>query len=132
MLPINNLMPMGMNGLNFGLGGSQSQFSPISGYTPLNATAGGAGMFGGFGMNLPTAGLLLGGLNAIGNLWGANKSLGLARDQFDFTREITNKNLANQTQTYNTALEDRARSRAVAQGQSQSDADAYLERHRLK
>lgn len=133
MLGFDQIMPMNnMPGLNFGLG-QQSSFTPTSQYMPLGAGAGG-GFFGnsGFGFNMPTAQLALGGLNALGSLWGANKALGLARDQFNFTKDITQTNLRNQTQSYNTALEDRYRTRAVAEGRSQADAEADLEKHRLR
>lgn len=70
----------------------------------------------GLGANMGTAQLALGGLNTLGNLWGAFQAQNLARKQFDFTKETTNANLNNQIKSYNTALNDRIESRAVTQG----------------
>ena len=85
----------------------------------------------GFGMNLDTAKLALSGLGTIGNLWAAFQAQKLAKKQFDFTKRITETNLANQVQSYNTTLEDRGRSRAFAEGQSASDAQSYIDKNRL-
>jgi hypothetical protein len=85
----------------------------------------------GLGMNIGTGQLALGGLAALGNLWGASKAQGLAEDQFDFTKKITNTNLNNQIKSYNTALADRIRSRTATEGGSQQDAEAYLQKNSL-
>lgn len=76
-------------------------------------------------------GSIMSGIGTLGNLWGANRALGLARDQFNFQKDFANTNLANQIKSYNTALEDRARSRAVVEGQSQDTAQEYIDRNRL-
>lgn len=85
----------------------------------------------GFGLNLDTAKLALSGLGTIGNLWAAFQAQKLAKKQFDFTKWITETNLANQVQSYNTTLEDRGRSRAFAEGQSAADAQSYIDKNRL-
>lgn len=90
-----------------------------------------AGALGGLGLNIPTGQLALGGLGALGNLWGAFQAQGLAQKQFELTRNIANTNLTNQIRSYNTALEDRARSRGAVEGQSQSQVDDYLARNRM-
>ena len=92
---------------------------------------GSTGSNSGFGLNLDTAKLALSGLGTIGNLWAAFQAQKLAKKQFDFTKRITETNLANQVQSYNTTLEDRGRSRAFAEGQSASDARAYIDKNRL-
>lgn len=72
-----------------------------------------------FAFNIPTAKLVLDGIGAFGNLYAAKKSLGLARDQFNFNKQFAQTNLLNQTTAYNTKLEDRLRNRAfLAQDQS--------------
>ena len=96
-----------------------------------NAGKGVNGLGSGFGMNLDTAKLALSGLGTIGNLWAAFQAQKLAKRQFDFTKRITEANLANQVQSYNTTLEDRGRSRAFAEGQSAADAQAYIDKNRL-
>lgn len=74
----------------------------------------------------------IGSIESIGKLWNAFQMSKLAKDQFNFTRDITNTNLANQIQSYNTALEDRARSRAVAEGQTDAQRDAYIEANKAR
>lgn len=88
---------------------------------------------GGFqlGWNAPTMQLGMQGLNTIGNIWGAWQSNKLAKDQLNFTKKIANANLNNQIASYNTALEDRSRSRAAVEGQSSAEAQAYIDKNRL-
>ena len=74
---------------------------------------------------------ILGGIQAIGNLWAAFQSAKLAKKQFKFTKDITNTNLNNQIKSYNTALTDRITSRAHTQGMSKDEANAYLASHSL-
>ena len=122
----------------------QSQWGrDMMGWTPEAANANpfstglsgstGTGVDSGFklGFNMPTFQMGFQGLNALGNLWGAWQSNRLARDQLDFTKRITNTNLNNQIQSYNTALEDRARSRAAVEGQTSAQEQAYVDRNRL-
>ena len=85
----------------------------------------------GLGFNIGTGQLALGGLSALTNIWGANKQMKLAEDQFDFTKKIATTNLNNQVKSYNTALEDRIRSRAAMEGSSSAEAEAYLNKNRL-
>lgn len=80
------------------------------------------------GLNVGNIASLLG---SIGSIYGAMKSYGLAKDSLDFSKETFKTNLANQTKSYNTALEDRARSRYAQEGGSQSDADDYVRKNRL-
>lgn len=80
------------------------------------------------GLNVGNIASLLG---SIGSIYGAMQSYGLAKDSLDFSKETFKTNLANQTKSYNTALEDRARSRYSQEGGSQSDADDYVRKNRL-
>ncbi len=70
-------------------------------------------------------------IGSVGNLYGAYQSNELAKDQFDFQKQAYNTNLANTIKSYNTALDDRIRSRTVAENGTQADADAYLKKNRL-
>lgn len=81
---------------------------------------------GGFNMQNITS--LLG---SIGSIYGAMKTYGLAKDQFNFSKDFALKNLDNQTKSYNTALEDRARARASQEGSGQSYIDEYVKKNRL-
>jgi hypothetical protein len=83
------------------------------------------------GLNLPTAQLALSGLSTLGSLWGAFQQNNLANKAFKFQRDYANTNLRNQTQSYNTQMEDRIGSRAFVQGMSADQANAYLSKHRL-
>lgn len=97
----------------------------------LNFGRGAGSGTGGFGFNIPTAQLALGSLNSLGNIWGAMQAQKLARDNFNFTKDVTNTNLTNSIQSYNTALTDKLTSRAKAQGMSDADRDAQIAANRL-
>lgn len=58
---------------------------------------------------LPWLGVGLYGLNTLGNLFLGWRSLNLARDQFNFQRDLANQNLAASIQAYNDAQRRRLR-----------------------
>lgn len=108
-------------------------FGSILGYG-ANAfpAAPGAKMGGsGLGFNVGTMQLALGGLQTLGSLWQAWEANKLAKEQFKFQKDFANTNLANSIKSYNTALEDRGRSRAFTEGQSETEAQAYIDGNRL-
>lgn len=110
--------------------GASSAFLP--GMEPGGQYAGGAGAGGfKFGLNAPTMQMGLQGLNTLGGLWGAYEAQKLAREQFDFTKNTTNTNLNNSIKSYNTSLEDRARSRGFTEGQSGGQIQGYIDSNRL-
>lgn len=74
----------------------------------------------------------IGAVNTIGNLWGAYQANKMAKKQFAFTKDMAETNLSNQIQSYNTALSDRARSRAVTEGQSDATRDQYVADNSLR
>lgn len=122
-------------GNNFGFsGGINGMQGQGGGQWMANAPGIGTGQQGGFfdgmsGMDIGRMGI--GALQTGFNIWqgiGANR---LARDQFRLTRDVTNTNLNNSIQSYNTALEDRSRSRAAQEGRSQESAQEYIDRNRL-
>lgn len=109
--------------MNFGPASmAPSAATPVSntGYQPLE-----------FGANIPTFQLGLQGLGTIGNLWGAFQSNKLARDSFNFQKDFAQRNLANQIQSYNTALSDRATSRGFVQGDSAEKTQQYINNNKL-
>lgn len=83
------------------------------------------------GTNIGTGQMAIQGLATLGNLYGSLQSSKLAKEQFKFSKDFANKNLANQTQSYNTALSDRLTSRGVAQGQSSAEVQAAIDKNRL-
>lgn len=102
--------------------------APMQGVGMQGVQGGGGGMFGGGGGGLNA---VLGIVSTLGGLWSAFQQHKIAKEQLALARETWETNLANQTQTYNTALEDRIRSRYHTQGQSQGEADSYLKEHSL-
>lgn len=100
-----------------------------------STAAGNNSLFGGasqgLGLNIPTFQLGLSALGSLANIYGGFQANKLAKDQLSFTKDITNTNLNNSIKSYNTALEDRARSRAVAENRDQSTADEYIEKNKL-
>jgi hypothetical protein len=84
------------------------------------------------GFNMGTANLALSGLQTIAGLWGAFKAASLAKKQFRATNEINQTNLNNQIRSYNTALEDRARSRAVVEGQTAEQTQTYIDQNKAR
>ncbi|RWB40471.1 MAG: hypothetical protein EOQ44_25370 [Mesorhizobium sp.] len=97
---------------------------------PRVGGVGGAGSSG-FGFNIPTVNLLLGGLQTIGGLYNAYEANKLAKQQFAFQKDFALKNLANSIKSYNTNLEDKITSRYFTQGQGQDEANSYIASHRL-
>ncbi len=102
--------------------------------TPTTPTIPAAGASTGtrLGFNMPTANLALAGLSTIGNLWAAFKAQKLAKEQFRYTKEITDTNLANQIKSYNTTLADRSFSRAKVEGRDAASAQAYIDANSLR
>jgi hypothetical protein len=143
---------MGNNGFG-SLGSGIGMFAPQApssmapamapGVMPASATmpkVGGIGGVGGaspgwlgiegLGANVGTLNMGLSGLETIGKLWAAFESQKLAKAQFGFQKEFANTNLNNQIRSYNTALTDRATTRAIVNGQSNADRDAYIQQNR--
>lgn len=89
------------------------------------------GMFGS-GMNgFQLAGAGLDGLKTIAGIWGGLKMLNLAKKQFTFNRDFSTANLGNSIKSYNTALADRARGRAVMESQTPDQMNAYVNKNSL-
>lgn len=77
------------------------------------------------------AGLAIGGVQVLGNLWSSYQANKMAKKQMSFARDQWNTNLANQTQTYNTALEDRIRGRYAEGVRSDSEVQNEINRNSL-
>lgn len=101
-----------------------NQYSNGYGSTnPLGSRRGGASPLG---FNMDTLDLGIQGISALGNFWNAFQAQKLAKQQFNFTKDITETNLANQIKSYNTTLAGRARSRGFVEGQTQDEIDQYV------
>lgn len=111
--------------------GGQFNFADIAKFNaPMvpNAMTAGATPIG---FNLDTLRLGLGGLQTIGNLWNSFQANQLAKEQFDFTKGITNTNLANSIQSYNTAMTDKIGARAFTEGRPEGYVESYLAENKL-
>jgi hypothetical protein len=70
-------------------------------------------------------------IGSLGGLYSAFQGAKLAKDSLAFQKQAYTKNLQNQTQSYNTALTDRARTRGVMEGQSSQQVDDYISQNKL-
>lgn len=95
---------------------------------------GSGGLWGieGLGRNIDSLRLLGGGLSTAAGLYTGLKALSIAKQQLKFSKNMANANLANQTQSYNTSIADRARARGAFEGQSQAQVDEYVAKNSLK
>ena len=84
----------------------------------------------GLGMNLGTAQLAFDGLSSLGNMYAAFNANKLANKQFEFQKGVTEINLVNFIQSYNTALAGKAKSRGLMEGRGQAEIDAYVEQNK--
>jgi hypothetical protein len=124
-------------GFDLGPGATGYTGMDFSSALPANfgspAAASGGGLFGmGGGGGLNGLNVVSGALGTIGNLWNAFQAQKLAKQQFSFTKDFANRNLANQISSYNTALSDRARARGFTEGQSQDQIDSYVNTNSLQ
>lgn len=87
------------------------------------------GMFGGIG-GLEGLSAIMSGIGSLGQAYAAVKGVGMAKKQYNFQKKAWETNLQNQTQSYNTQVEDRANSRANFSG-DQNKATDYIKKHSL-
>lgn len=80
------------------------------------------------GLNLNNITSILG---TLGGLYGSFQQLGLAKDALNFQKDTYRENMTNQKKSYNTAVRDRADSRAAGLGWSDAQRDEYVNRNRL-
>jgi hypothetical protein len=113
-------------------GGYQGYQAPsVSGATTPNVGgAGGVGGKPGFFQEGGAGGFALGAIQTLGSLWNSFQQNKLAKKSLDLQTRAFDTNLANQTKTYNTALEDRINARYATEGRSQ-EAAGYIEKNRL-
>ena len=99
----------------------------VPGTTGGGATPQGPGFFSQYG----PAQFALGAIQTLGSLWNSFQQNKMAKESMKFQKEAFATNLANQEQSYNTALEDRINARYVTEGKSQAEADAYIQKNSL-
>lgn len=126
-LTVEDIMAIGAPGSAPGMVPTQDAFGGMRMDGPVQGWMKGSGI----GLNMPTFNLGVGALNTIGGLWAASNAAKMAKKQFQFSKNFANANLANQTQSYNTAISDRARSRGAVEGQSASQIADYITKNSL-
>lgn len=116
-------VPMGQNGL------------PNNGAAVPNVMGQGQGGQGnpGFFQQGGAGGFALGAIKVLGSLWNSFQQNKMAKQQFAFQKEAYQTNLKNQTQTYNTELQDRINARYVTEGRAdvQGDVKNYVDKNKL-
>lgn len=113
-----------------GYGAGNAGF-PMAPTAPTSLFGGTGAAGSGFGFNAGTLGAITSGIGTIGNLWNAFQAQKLAKEQFAFTKDVTNTNLNNSIKSYNTSLDDRIRARGFTEGQSQQQQDDYITKNQL-
>lgn len=98
---------------------------------PGTTGAGVAPQTPGFFSQYGPAQFALGAIQTLGSLWNSFQQNKMAKESMKFQKEAFATNLANQEQSYNTALEDRINARYVTEGKSQAEADAYIQKNSL-
>ena len=124
----NNNQNFNTPAMNYNPGATIGMGTNLGASSPTSFMSGSANQLG---MNVPTFQLGLGALGSLANIYSGFQANKLAKDQLNFAKSVTNTNLNNQIKSYNTALEDRARSRATAENRDQSTADAYIAANKL-
>ena len=81
------------------------------------------------GRNLGTA---IQGFGTLAQAYIGFKQLKAAKDQLNFQKGAFAQNMTNQTQSYNTALEDKIRGRTSNYEGKENDVSSYLAKHSLK
>lgn len=148
-----NLMGQGANAIGSGLNGMGNWFSsfgtpdapagiapvgtqgtnlPVTAVAPTYTAPSWdsfAGIFGDKNTSgwAPTA---VQGLGSLAQWQSGKKAAALARDQFNFAKQMAQTNLANQAQLLNTAMEDRQNARRSASG-SYQDTASYMSENKV-
>lgn len=83
------------------------------------------------GLNLDAIGSIAGTIGDFGKLYMGYKANKLAEDSLNFQKQAYQTNLANQTSSYNLALEDRVNGRYSSRERNEAQINDYLNKHRL-
>lgn len=112
-----------------GVGGNTA----MPGAAGVNPMAGLAGMRGTFGGLHPMQNMsaILSGIGSLGQAFAAVKGVRTAQDQLKFQKKAFKTNLKNQTQNYNTTLENKANHMDAWKDGGGRKASDYIDRHRL-
>lgn len=130
--PVAGVMGVGRGDLR-ALGGTDALGDALAGAAGPMSWSERLGMFNPNGtLNFDNLGMIAKGIGAFGGLYSAFQQNRMASDALDFQKDAYRTNLRNSVQSYNSALEDRIRSRYAAEGRSSADVDRYLDQNRLR
>jgi hypothetical protein len=73
----------------------------------------------------------LSGIQTLGSMWMAFQQQKMAKEALKFQKSSYATNLKNQTQSYNTALEDRIGARYKTEGRSDQEKNDYIAQNKL-
>lgn len=130
-----SMMPMSGSDFQFGANNMSPSVNQFNAQQVIPQQQAAPGMFAGMKNWLGQEGNLgaaVGGINALTSAWMGYKNYQNAKNSLNFQKEAFRKNFANQTQSYNTSLEDRIRGRSSDYNGKEADVQSYLSRHRLK
>lgn len=82
------------------------------------------------GLNFENIGSMAETLGSLGTLWSGIQSNRIARDSLNFQKGAYKTNLANQTQSYNTQVQDKGAARAAQFGDA-TYADSYYDKNKI-
>lgn len=85
-----------------------------------------------FGFNMNTFNNVIGGVSALGSLWGAWEDRKLAKKQWKLQKSVLKTNMMNQIQSYNNSLRDKLDTRARMENRDQASADSQFEERQAR
>lgn len=129
----------GLEDLASMFGKSPDQMSPVEMQLAQNYMNNSTGITGWVNNNFGGWGNVFSGLQGIGNLYMglqnlsmAEDALGMQQDAFNFNKQLSSQNYANQAKAYNAAVEDRLRARAFTETGNANAYDQQIEERKVK
>lgn len=129
----------GLEDLASYFGKTPNQMSPVEMQLAQNYMNNQTGITGWVNNNFGGWGNVFSGLQGIGNLYMglqnlsmAKDALGMQQDAFNFNKQLSSQNYANQAKAYNTAIEDRLRARAFTETGNAHAYDQQIEERKVK
>ena len=129
----------GLEDLSSYFGKTPDQMSPVEMQLAQNYMNNSTGVTGWVNNNFGGWGNVFSGLQGIGNLYMglqnlsmAKDALGMQQDAFNFNKQLSSQNYANQAKAYNTAIEDRLRARAFTETGNAHAYDQQIEERKVK
>lgn len=129
----------GLEDLASYFGKTPDQMSPVEMQLAQNYMNNTTGITGWVNNNFGGWGNVFSGLQGIGNLYMglqnlsmAKDALGMQQDAFNFNKQLSSQNYANQAKAYNTAVEDRLRARAFTETGNAHAYDQQIEERKVR